>query len=341
MYYDGAKLLSLQDNNKEKPEIYICCGNRTAGKSVFYKRLLLNNFIKNKKQFLIIYRFKYELSGCSQMFFNDIQDLFFKNGVMEEKSIARGLFYELYYNEQVCGYAVSLSGCDALKKYSSFFINVENCMFDEFQSETNHYVKDEITKFQSLHITIARGKGKQYRYVRTFLVGNTVTILNPYFVALGIHKRLRDNTQFLRGNGWVLEQTYNISAGEAIQNSAFSKAFDSKYMQYAAQNVYLNDDKTFVQNMTGRCSYVCSVRYDGKYYGIREFQGTGIVYVCEKADLTYPTILAFSTVDHDENTRMVSSNTFTVSYLKRKFNIGSMRFDSLESKNMLFDILSI
>lgn len=37
MYYDGTKLLSLKDADGNKPEIYLCVGNRTAGKTVFLK----------------------------------------------------------------------------------------------------------------------------------------------------------------------------------------------------------------------------------------------------------------------------------------------------------------
>lgn len=120
---------------------------------------------------------------------------------------------------------------------------------DEFQSETNHYCPDEIRKFQSIHVTIARGKGKQYRYVRTILASNSVTMLNPYYKSMGIHKMLRNDTKFLRGHGWVMEQTFNESASKSLSSSGFSKAFDDGYSDYASQNVYLNDNETFIEHI--------------------------------------------------------------------------------------------
>jgi hypothetical protein len=48
-YYDGTKLLSLKDINGNDPEIYICTTNRTGGKTTYFNRLLVNNFIKKKK----------------------------------------------------------------------------------------------------------------------------------------------------------------------------------------------------------------------------------------------------------------------------------------------------
>ena len=39
-YYDGTKLLSLQDINGNKPEIYMCTSNRSAGKTTFLTECL-------------------------------------------------------------------------------------------------------------------------------------------------------------------------------------------------------------------------------------------------------------------------------------------------------------
>lgn len=77
MYYDGTKLLSMLDVNKKKPEVYICCGNRTAGKTTFFSRYLVNRYIKHKEKFCLIYRYSYELKDACDIFFNDIKFLFF------------------------------------------------------------------------------------------------------------------------------------------------------------------------------------------------------------------------------------------------------------------------
>lgn len=121
MYYNGTKLLSLKDADGNKPEIYLCVGNRTAGKTVFFKRLCLNNFIQGKGKFVLLYRFNYELSSCADMFFRDIRPLFFENGELTARPVAKGLFYELYYNEKSCGFAIALSNADPLKKILFLF----------------------------------------------------------------------------------------------------------------------------------------------------------------------------------------------------------------------------
>ena len=46
-YYDGTKLLSMQDMNGNKPEIYISTSNRSAGKTTYFNRLCVNRFLDN------------------------------------------------------------------------------------------------------------------------------------------------------------------------------------------------------------------------------------------------------------------------------------------------------
>ena len=178
-YYDGTRLLSMLDINGQKPELYLCTTNRTAGKTTYFARLLVNKFLKANEKFCLIYRFNYELDDISQKFFKDINSLFFPSYEMESAKKASGIYHELYLNEKSCGYALSLNSADQLKKYSHLFSDVQRCFFDEFQSETNHYCANEIEKFISVHTSIARGQGKQTRYVPVYMCSNPVTILNP------------------------------------------------------------------------------------------------------------------------------------------------------------------
>ena len=78
-YYDGTKLLSLNDINGNKPELYLCTTNRTGGKTTYFGRLLVNRFLDKGEKFALIYRFNYELDDCADKFFKDIGKLFFQD----------------------------------------------------------------------------------------------------------------------------------------------------------------------------------------------------------------------------------------------------------------------
>ena len=181
-YYDGTKLLSMKDLNGDTPEIYICTSNRSAGKTTYFNRLGINRFLKNGDKFAVLYRFSYELSECADKFFKDVGLLFFKGKTMTSVARAKGMFHELFLDGISCGYAIALNNADQIKKYSHLFSDVKMIIFDEFQSETGKYCADEVRKFISIHVSLARGQNEQVKYLPVYMISNPVTILNPYLI---------------------------------------------------------------------------------------------------------------------------------------------------------------
>lgn len=340
-YYDGTKLLSMKDINGKTPEIFMCTSNRTGGKTTYFGRLAVNKFLKYQKKFGLTYRFNYELDDISDKFYKDIGSLFFNGYEMTTKRKASGLFHELFLNEVSCGYAFALNGADQIKKYSHLFSDVDIMLFDEFQSETNHYCPDEVKKFISLHTSVARGQGKQVRYVPVYMMSNPVSIINPYYVAMGISNRLKDDTKFLRGDGFVLEQGFNESASVAQKESGFNRAFaGNDYVAYSSEAVYLNDSKAFIDRPVGNSRYICTLRYHGVDYGVKEYSELGIIYCDDKADRTFRTRITVTTEDHNINYVMLKRNDFFLSNLRVLFERGCFRFKDLRCKEAVLTALS-
>lgn len=340
-YYDGTKLLSLKDINGEQPEIYICTSNRSAGKTTYFGRLVVNRFFKKGMKFALLYRYNYELDNCAEKFYKDIANLFFKGTDMTSKRHSRGMYYELFIDEKPCGYAISLNNADQIKKNSHLFSDVTSIIFDEFQSETNHYCPDEVNKFISVHVSIARGNNEKVRYVPVYMLSNPVTIINPYYVEMGITERLREDTKFLRGDGFVLEQGYVESAALAQKDSGFNRAFsNTKYVGYAAERVYLNDNTAFIEKPRSVGKYICTLKYLGKEYAIRNYIEEGIVYCDDKVDKSFPLKITVTTEDHEINYLMLKSNDFILSSLKFYFEHGCFRFKDLRCKEAVLKSLS-
>ena len=347
-FYDGTKLLSMVDINGNKPEIYMVTTNRNGGKTTYYSRLCVNRFKDSVKRgdiprskFCLIYRFNYELDDCAEKFFKDISNLFFKGDVMTSKRKASGIYHELFLNDESCGYAISLNAADQLKKFGHLLSDVDRMLFDEFQSETNHYCNDEVKKFISVHTTIARGQGKQIRYVPVYMCGNPVTLLTPYYIAMGIADRLQDDTKFLRGDGFILEQGFNISASKSQKESGFNRAFiRDSYVAYSSESVYLNDNKSFVDKPKGKCRYLATLRYNGFDYAIKEYAELGIVYCDDKADSSFKGKITVTTDDHQINYVMLKRNDFFISSMRYYFERGCFRFKDLRCKEVVLKALS-
>ena len=341
-YYDGTKLLSMKDINGERPEIYLCTTNRTGGKTTYFGRLCINRFLDKGEKFALIYRYNYELDDVCDKFYKDIGSLFFPDHTMTNKRRASGMFHELFLDDVSCGYAISLNGADQIKKYSHLFSDVKRMIFDEFQSETNHYCNNEVEKLQSVHTSVARGQGEQVRYVPVYMLSNPVSIINPYYVAFGISSRLRDDTKFLKGDGFVLEQGFIDSASVAQKESGFNRAFgtNSKYSAYSSEGIYLNDNKSFIEKPNGKSRYICTLRYNGSEYGIREFAEDGIMYCDDRPDVTFSTKITVTTDDHNINYVMLKRNDFFLSNLRYLFERGAFRFKDLRCKEAVLSALS-
>lgn len=340
-YYDGTKLLSMLDINGNKPEIYMCTTNRTGGKTTYFGRLCINRFLDKGEKFGLIYRYNYELDDVCDKFYKDIGSLFFAGKVMTSKRRASGIFHELFLDEKSCGYAFSLNSADQIKKYSHLFSDIERMIFDEFQSETNHYCTDEIKKLLSVHTSIARGQGEQVRYVPVYMLSNPVSIINPYYVELGISARLKDDTKFLRGDGFVLEQGYVDSASKAQKESGFNRAFASNsYVAYSSECVYLNDNTAFVDKPEGKGRYICTLKYKGTDFALREFTDSGFIYCDDKADSTFKLKITVTTDDHEINYVMLKRNDFFLSNLRYLFERGCFRFKDLRCKEAVLNALS-
>lgn len=346
-YYDGTKLLSMRDINGNVPEIYMVTSNRTAGKTTYFSRMLFRRAITKGDKFMLIYRFNYELTNCADKFFKDIHGLFFPEYTMISKSEAKGIYHNLFYQKNDsdkvahCGYAVSLNNVDQLKKSSHLFSDTMAMLFDEFQSETNHYCSDEVSKLISLHTSVARGQGQMVRYVPVYMLGNPVTLLNPYYVEMDISTRLNANARFLRGPGFVLEQGHNDAAQTAQEESGFNAAFiRNKYTAYAGQGAYLEDNTAFIEEPKGRKRYLSTISYKGTLYALRSYDEAGVIYCDKRVDGSYPNRIAVTTDDHQINYVMLRNNDMFIQQMRFYFDKGCFRFKDLQCKEAVMKMLS-
>ena len=260
---------------------------------------------------------------------------------MTSKRRAQGIYHELFLNDVSCGYALSLNSADTIKRYSHLFSDICRMMFDEFQSETNHYCNDEVRKLLSVHTSIARGQSEQVRYVPVYMISNPISIINPYYVELGISNRLRDDTKFLKGDGFVLEQGFNETASIAQKESGFNRAFaKNEYVAYSSEAVYLNDNQAFVEKPRGIGRYLATLKYKNCEYAIREYAEEGIIYCDDKPDNSYKYKLTVTTDDHAVNYVMLKRNDLFINSLRFYFEKGCFRFKNLKCKEAVLSALS-
>lgn len=329
-YYNGYALFNKLSLENIIPEIFIIAGNRTGGKTFFVKRLLTRLFIRAGHTFLWVTRKITQVDGAIHSFYEDISECDDIPGEWKIEKYVRGV-KALTYNDEIIGYFTFLNFSADLKEVSNMFNSVGAIIKDEFQEENNDYQQGEIQKLRSIHKSVSRGFGKSTRYCPLILMGNQLSIINPYYVAFGIHKRLRSDTHYLRGKGWVLEVFFNEHASEMSEKSAFELAFgNDRYSQSSNHNVFL-DNTTFIEKRdTSKMRPQFSIGVCKQWYSL--WNNGEIMYLSHQP-ISKRIKLAIDVDSHVDGTILVRAGDPLIRTIKQYYDNGRFRFEDIECKN--------
>lgn len=339
-YYNPNKLLSLKDLNGREPEIRFLVGNKTAGKTFAAKYYDVRRFKEHREKFVVFTRWKTDLPGKVRGFFDkDIGPIKFPRHRMSQKSLMGGFAQEIYFDDIPCGYVIAINDVDRVKDNSSMFSDAKRWFFDEFIPESGRYCPDEIRKFNSIRIAIARG-GSDGTHARPFpgiMCSNKVTQFNPYFDYFGITNRLQPRTKFLRGDGWVLEQTHNKFAAQELRDNFHT--ISEEELQYAADNAYMLDSSVFVENIAGLKRPMCTIRFNKQKYTVWSTAEETLYLVSSKLKAPAAYVLTTQMSDHEPGVHLVTRGDYVYKALRKAYNEGRVRFDSGSAKHAFLTTL--
>lgn len=340
-FYNGYRLLATTDKTGRKPEIFIAASNRSAGKTTFFNGYLLHNYLRKGKKFLLLYRRRYEITQAADGFFKDISALFFPDLTMTQETGVKNVFEKLYVSEKKehaakyeCGYATSLSAAEQIKKFSHLLSDVDVILLDEAFPENDVYIKNEIDLFMSVHDSLARGRGKMSRYLPVIIVGNLISVYNPYFDALGIIDTLQLDANYTRGDGFVIEQNFNEISARKHQDSAFHRALSSAAYNAATQERrYINTSYDMIDSSvadTGR--YILTIRYKELLYSVRYNETGYFYYVSDTPDPRYKLQHAATEKDISENAIFDPSSIYR-KMIRDRYRKNQVKFRTLKCKD--------
>lgn len=333
MYYNGDKIL-----NNPQPFNFLL-GNRGTGKSFYWKRYLVRKFLKDRKQFIYVRRYKSDLEKVIPTLFDDIMPKF-KDIAIEVK----GTTVEI--NGELAGYCISVS--EFIKYKSTSFQEVDTIMFDEFLPEDGRYIggKDKITLEPELCLnfyqSVARGYNRPIRDDVLFIfISNSVTINNPYFYYFKIDKLLNYDTKFLKGSGFNVEINRNVSIATEIENSKFGDLIKgSKYSEYALGNEFYLDTKDFIEDVDGNKRYLFTFIYETMKFGLWK-NNNGMYYLTDKVDINCKNIYTLSSKDHQDGAILINKlNTYIFKQLRSAYAYGMIRFSNQRCKNFFETVIN-
>jgi hypothetical protein len=322
MWYDISKSLSY---NKV---FNFIVGNRGGGKTFSSKKWAINGFLKNKKQFIYVRRYKPELDKISK-FFDDIKE-FFPDHTLEVKG------WKFYIDSKYCGEAIPLSV--ALRYKSTAFPMVDKIIYDEFIIDKGgiRYLPKEVECFLELFETIARTRDD----VRAVFLANAISVVNPYF----LYFKLKPNPlkqynvyddiliEFFKDEEFV-ENKYKTRFGRLVTGTL--------YGDYAIDNKFLRDDDKFIEQRPNDTQFSLAIKYAGKFYGFWIDWKCGIIYADEKYDPSSYNIYALQKDDHEPNMFLIKSlaDSQPMKRIVFCFQNGYLRFSNMQVKNQFYEFI--
>lgn len=206
-------------------------GGRGIGKTFNILRYLIDDFIKNKHQFMLVRRTNAQLNATT--IFSEIVN--FYDGDFKVKTEDKKIT-EVYYNDKLMCYLSAVSTAYNLKSQS--FPNVFTIFYDEFLPTLNErYIKNEVFLFLELCESVFRLKDN----TQIFLSANTVNLDNQYFAYFHIIlDDIKENTVIKLGNISIFKFNTSEKYMQLKTNSKFGKLVqDTEFFNYAYNNNWI------------------------------------------------------------------------------------------------------
>ena len=271
-------------------------GERGVGKTFGASELVTNAFIKKRRQFVYLRRYKSELAKSSKKFFSA---LIKENKFPDHQLEVKGSTY--YIDDEVAGYSMTLSTAQQLK--GTNYDQVYYIIFDEFLIEEGqgHYLKNEVFSFLGLIETIAR-----MREIKVFMLANAVSEINPYFLFFNLSLPYNNDIKLFKDGLILLQYMKNEKYRQAKKETKFGKLISgTDYEDYSVNNKFYDENKNFIEKKSGNAKFSFSFIYKGNILGVWIDYDNSKMYISNDY-LNNGLVFATTTEDHSPNTMLYS-----------------------------------
>lgn len=320
-------------------------GVRGGGKTFNTLLHAIKRFEKTGEQFIYLRRRAVDLDdACHRKeggdLFSDIRHKGYVKGVDIKVVADKSGGYNFYYNDDIMGYGKALSTA----RRSTSLPLVELIIFDEFLIDDtighDRYLNsgNEMFLFNNFYETIARG-----RDIPVVFLGNSFSMVNPYFLELGIRINNPIDNKIYKGKFWTVllwKDEEFLSTRE--QTQFFRATKGTKMHDHAFGNTFYLDRKDFVRKRSKDSEHQFSLVYLGKTYGVWVDWDKGEYYVSKKgANTTRDKTISMSLADNKPNN--VSIRRYRNMPFMRAFRMAvdnnSVYFDNQETYSKMNEVI--
>lgn len=319
-------------------DVTMVIGARGIGKTFGLREIFINDFIKKGYRFAEVTRFKTELSGVSNGYFDRVEKKFSKYIF---KTDARNAYIaEKPQNDdkpdwKMCGYFVALSQQQQLKKRT--FDTVKNIGFDEAVLDNNdkfhRYLPNEFLQLVNLIDTLTRQRaddGEKKPHI--FLLGNACDLLNPYFMHYNIddipefgyswHGSKNMLLHYVPDSGYSVEKLTGTVAGRMANGTTEASVI--------GLNKFVNiQDKNFIRKKPAKASFSMGIIYKNNNFGVWIDWKNGYYYITQNIPKGQSPIYALTTNDNKINYITAKRADKIMKKFVEFYSMNLVRFESI------------
>src|SRR5690625_922610 len=324
-------------------------GVRGGGKTFNTLKHAIERYLKDGSEFIYLRRRQVHLDdACNGSkgdgdLFADIraQGYFKKHDLKVTTDKAGG--YNFYCDGKIMGYGKALSTSAGRRSTSK--PKVKRIIFDEFliddsAGSSERYLNsgNEMFMFNNFYETIARG-----RDIPVFFIGNAFSMVNPYFIELGIRLQQPEPNKIYSGKTWTAIFWRNKEFIKERKKTQFYQATkNTRFSDHAFGNTFYLDRKDFIKRRPKDTEHQFSLVYLGKTYGVWVDWEKGNYYVSTKgANTSREKTISMSLADNKPNN--VSIRRYRNMPFMRAFRMAaennSIYFDTQESYNNMSEVV--
>lgn len=333
-YYDWERTLSYD------ADVTMVIGARGVGKTFGLRLQCIRDFLRDGSRFCEITRYKNELSGVSDGYFNRLEKMPECKGYVFKTDARFAWIAEKPPKEtdkpnwKLSGYFVALSDAQRMKKRT--FDNVRRLIFDESileRSDRYHrYLPNEFGVLANMVDTVSRERADTVGMKpRVYLLGNACDLANPYFAAYGV------GTDLKYGYRWYASKTFllhYVDPGEYSREKATGTVAGRMFAnteagKIAISNKFIRENSEFIHNKPKSAKFSFGIVLNGNRFGIWLDQNEGYYYVTDKIpNNTGKPVYSLTRKDVSINYIAANRASITMRYVSDMYYYGLLRYES-------------
>ena len=346
-FYDWHKTLSYD------ADVTMVIGPRGIGKTFGLRYQCIKDFLKDGSRFVEVCRFKAELSGVSDGYFNRLQDMpDFKDYIFKTDARYGWIAKEPVEKEDgtkakpqwhlLC-YFTALSDAQRLKKRT--FDKVRRIIFDESILESSdryhNYLPNEFGVLANLVDTVSRERADTESIrPRVYLLGNACDLSNPYFAHYGVGTDLKFGFRWYSNKTFLFHYVESGDYGreKLVGTVAGRMMAGTEAAKIAVDNTFVGTSTEFVKQKTKKAKFTFGIICNGKRFGVWVDVFEGLYYVTGTIPRnTEKPVFALTAEDNRINYVAARSASATLSYFKETYYLNLIRYQSVQVKRDFYE----